>query len=69
VIQSPRAPSPCSTIVSIAWRAEARSVTASSSGHSKMSVTAAVTKITKAAKLFLLDRFRPFATQLRVVLR
>src|ERR1700733_6954341 len=40
LIQSPRAPSPCSTIVSIAWRAEARSVTAISSGHSKMSVTA-----------------------------
>ena len=40
VIQSPRAPSPCSTIVSIAWRAEARSVTAISSGHSKMPVTA-----------------------------
>ena len=37
---SPRAPSPCSTIVSIACRADARSVTATSSGHRKCSSVA-----------------------------
>ena len=37
---SPRAPSPCSTIVSIARCADARSVTATSSGHRKCSSVA-----------------------------